>query len=100
LAEGTEAVISAEVGSPSYKVSQYDPELNDEGIRLNLDLLQERKDDAQTIGEAYRGRVTQYYNKAINPRKFQIGDWVLRKVNLMTRDPSEGKLAAKWEGPY
>ncbi len=25
---------------------------------------------------------------------------MLRKVNLMTIDPAEGKLAAKWEGPY
>jgi len=52
------------------------------------------------VGEAYRARVAKYYNKTVNARKFQVGDWVLRKVNLMTRDPTEGKLAAKWEGPY
>jgi hypothetical protein len=31
---------------------------------------------------------------------FKVGDWVLRMINLMTRDPTKGKLAAKWEGPY
>jgi hypothetical protein len=34
------------------------------------------------------------------PRKFQLGDWVLRKVSLMTKDPAEGKMGLGWEGPY
>jgi hypothetical protein len=46
LTYGTEAVIPAEVGSPSFKVVYYNPRLNDEGINLNLDLLQEKRDDA------------------------------------------------------
>ncbi len=44
--------------------------------------------------------MAKYFNKTVSPRKFQVRDWVLRKVNLMTRDPAKGKLAAKWEGPY
>jgi hypothetical protein len=52
------------------------------------------------VGEAYRARVAKYNNKAVNARKFQVGIWVHRKANLMTRDSTEGKLAAKWEGPY
>jgi hypothetical protein len=36
----------------------------------------------------------------MQPRKFQVGDWVLRKVSLMTKDLAKGKLAPKWEGPY
>jgi hypothetical protein len=39
LAYGTEAVIPVEIGSPSYRVSQYDPNHNREGISLHLDLL-------------------------------------------------------------
>ena len=36
----------------------------------------------------------------MNPREFEIGDLVLRK-NLGTMvDPTHGKLAANWEGPY
>jgi hypothetical protein len=67
---------------------------------LRLDLLQELRDDAQAVGEAYLSRVAKYYNKTVNARKFQVGDWVLKKANLMTRDSTEGMLAAKWEGPY
>jgi hypothetical protein len=100
LSYGTKAVIPVEIGFPSYRVPQYDPNYNDEGICLRLDLLQGRRDDAQEMGEAYRARVAKYYNKSVNARKFQVGDWVLKKVNLMTRYFAEGKLGAKWEGSY
>jgi hypothetical protein len=100
LTYGTDAVISIEVGSPSFRVSHYNPGLNDEGINLHLDLLQEQREEAQITWATYQGRVAQYYNKMMNPRKFQIGDWVMRKVNLITKDLLEGKLTAKWEGPY
>jgi hypothetical protein len=36
----------------------------------------------------------------VNPRKFQIRDWVIRKVNLITKDLMEGKLTTQWEGLY
>lgn len=47
LTYGSEAIIPAEVGSPSFRVSYYNPGLNDEGIKFNLDLLQERRNEAQ-----------------------------------------------------
>jgi hypothetical protein len=100
LTYGTEVVILTEIGSPSFKVAYYNPGLNDEGINLNLDLLQEERDDAQITWAAYQDRTARYFNKTVNPRKFQVGDWVLKKVNLMTKDPTEEKLAPKWEGPY
>jgi hypothetical protein len=43
LTFGTEAVIPAKVGYPSFKVSHYNPRLNDEGISLHLDLLEEKR---------------------------------------------------------
>jgi hypothetical protein len=100
LTYGTEAVIPTEIGSPNFRVAYYNPGLNDEGINLNLDLLQEERDDAQITWAAYQDRMARYFNKTVNPRKFQVGDWVLKKVNLMTKDPAKGKLAPKWEGPY
>jgi len=39
LTYGTEAVIPAEVGSPSFRVAYYNSGLNDESIKLHLDLL-------------------------------------------------------------
>lgn len=43
LAFGTEVVILVEVGVV-FRVQNYNPGLNDEEMRLNLDLLQEKRD--------------------------------------------------------
>lgn len=94
------AVIPVEVGSPSFRVTHYNPGLNEERVNLHLDLLQERREDAHTMCAAYQRRVAKYYDRKVKLREFKVGDWVLRKVNLMTREPVDGKLAPKWEGPY
>lgn len=41
LAFGSEAIIQAEVGLTSYKVSHHEERRNEEGMRLQLDLLDE-----------------------------------------------------------
>jgi len=96
----TEVVILVEVGSLTYWVEHYNPRLNNEGMRLHLDLLQERRDKAQVTMAAYQRKSKQYFNKKVRHRDFGIGDWVLRKVTLATRDPTGGKLGPKWESPY
>jgi len=90
---GVEAVIPVEVGSPSFRVAYYDPRLNDEKAKVCLDLLQEKRDDAQVTWAAYHNRTARYFNKRVVPRKFQLGDWVLRKVSLMTKI----RRKAKWD---
>ena len=44
--------------------------------------------------------MAQHYNTKVMPRQFLIGDLVLRKVTLATKDPTQGKLGPNWEGPY
>ncbi|XP_062151978.1 uncharacterized protein LOC133860372 [Alnus glutinosa] len=83
LTYGTEAVILAEVGSPSFRVAYYNPELNDENAKLHLNLLQEKRDDAQVTWAAYQNRIARYFNKLVVPKKFQLGDWILRKEILL-----------------
>jgi hypothetical protein len=100
LTYGIEAVIPVEVGSPSFHVAYYNPGLNDEKAKVYLDLLQEKRDDAQVTWAAYQSQTARYFNKQLVPKKFQLGDWVLRKVSLMMKDPTEGKMGPKWEGPY
>jgi len=72
LTYGSEAVIPTEVESPSFQISHYNPRHNDEGMKLNLDLLQERRDEAHVTWAAYQDRVVRYFNKTVNPRKFQL----------------------------
>jgi hypothetical protein len=54
LAFGTETVIPAEVGSGSFRVETFKLELNDEGLKLHLNLLPERRDQAQITMAAHQ----------------------------------------------
>ena len=44
--------------------------------------------------------MAKYYNKRVKPRRLDIGDLVLRKVTMATKDSTQGKLGPTWEGPY
>nr|GEW77218.1 hypothetical protein [Tanacetum cinerariifolium] len=62
---GTKAVIPAEIGMPTYRTAAVDTLHNDEEIRLNLDLLEERRERA-TIREAKsKLKMTKYYNARV-----------------------------------
>ncbi|XP_059428650.1 uncharacterized protein LOC132162426 [Corylus avellana] len=100
LPYGTEAVIPAEVGSRSFRVDTFNPEFNSEGLKLHLDLLQEKQDQAQITIAAYQQRVARYFNQRVKHRSFKDGDLVLEKVILAAKDAADGKLAPNWEGPY
>jgi hypothetical protein len=49
LTFGTVAVIPVEIGSGSYRVEAFQLDTNDQGLKLQLDLLQERHDQAEAI---------------------------------------------------
>jgi hypothetical protein len=49
---------------------------------------------------AYQARVSRYFNKKVSYRSFKVGDMVLCKVTIATKDLAEGKLAPDEEGPY
>jgi transposase InsO family protein len=100
LTYGIEVVIPVEVGSLSYQVKHYNPGLNEEGMRLHLDLLQEKRDEAQITMATYQQKVAKYFNKRVKHQEFKVTDWVHRKVTIATRDPTGGKLGPTWEGPY
>ena len=100
LAYRTNAVIPAEIGLTSYRVDSYNKDTNEEGLRLQLDLV----DEVQTATEQrlawYQNLIAKHYNSNVRHRDFQVGDLVLRKVMGAARDLSQGKLGPNWEGPY
>ncbi|GJW07749.1 reverse transcriptase domain-containing protein, partial [Tanacetum coccineum] len=72
LTYGTEAVIPAEIGMPTYRTTTVDVIHNDDELRLNLDLVEERRERA-----------------------------VIREAQAKLSHAVEGgKLGPKWEGPY
>ena len=100
LAYGSEAVILAEVHMASHRVKGYEVEENEVQLRLNLDLIDEVRTDAEQRTARYKNLMARQYDAMVKPRRFNIGDLVLKKVTLATRNPSYGKLGPNWEGPY
>nr|GFC03900.1 reverse transcriptase domain-containing protein [Tanacetum cinerariifolium] len=99
LTYGTEAVIPAEIKMPTYRTVIVDAVHNNEELRLNLDLLEERCKRA-TIQEAKaKLKMTNYYNARIRGVTFRPGDFVYRS-NEESHAMDLGKLGPKWEGPY
>ncbi|KAL0294165.1 UNVERIFIED_CONTAM: hypothetical protein Sradi_6900600 [Sesamum radiatum] len=97
LVYGMEAIIPAEIGEGTLQIQQYEPEINDIGRRVNLDLLGEVKDTASIRVEAYKRQMAKAYNAQVRQKNFQIGDLVWRRSDV---HGNIGKLDAKWEGPY
>ncbi|XP_008222401.1 PREDICTED: uncharacterized protein LOC103322272 [Prunus mume] len=100
LSFGTEAVALVEIGQPTYRTSIYEAEANNEQLALNLDFIDELRDQSNMRNVAYKQRIAKYYNFRVKPRAFTTGDWVMRTVSLATKNPNEGTLGPTWEGPY
>nr|XP_023887399.1 uncharacterized protein LOC111999501 [Quercus suber] len=69
-------------------------------IRLNLDLIDEIRMDAEQRVVRYKNLMARQNDAMVKPRCFNIGDLVLKKVSLAAKNPAHGKLGPKWEGPY
>ena len=87
-----------ELGQPSLRVQHYEPKYNETGLRANLALLEEMRENA-IIRMAQNKHKTAKYFGNINLRQFQPGDQVLRAS--AASDPTRNKkLDPSWEGPY
>ena len=100
LAFGTEAVALVKVGLKSPRVEFASPEHNEEALRLNLDLLEEKCEQVLRRVEDFHRKVARYYDRKVNPKSYKPGDLVLKKLLPERKDPTHGKLGPNWEGPY
>ncbi|XP_074327528.1 uncharacterized protein LOC141665444 [Apium graveolens] len=99
LAYGTEAMLPIEVGSPSHREINFDEIANEEGLRTNIELIDEVQDQAVTKMEKYNVKTREHFSKKSRVKNFQVGDLVLRDIGAS--DPTNtGKLIPKWEGSY
>ncbi|GJX96063.1 reverse transcriptase domain-containing protein [Tanacetum coccineum] len=95
----SEAVIPAEIGMPTHRTMMIREDENEDELRLNMDLLQERR-EAVAIREAkYKTKMEQYYNQKVRPTSFKPDEYVFQR-NEANRVEDQGKLGPKWEGPY
>ena len=99
LAYGAEAVVPLEISHVSPRVEAYEPETNEEGMRLALALIDEVRDEANARITEHQKRASFHYNQRVKERFFRQGDLVLRKLEA-SGVGEKGKLAPNWEGPY
>ncbi|GJU05248.1 hypothetical protein Tco_1121678 [Tanacetum coccineum] len=84
---------------PTYRTAVVDAIHNNEELRLNLDLLEERRKCA-TIHEAKaKLKITKYYNARVRGITFRPGDFVYHS-NEASHAMDGGKLGPNWEGPH
>ena len=100
LAYGSKTVIFAKVHMANHKVVKYQDKDNKEQLRLNLDLIDEVRMNVEQRIARYKNLMTRQYDAMVKPRCFNIGDLILKKVSLATRNLAHEKLGSNWEGPY
>ena len=100
LAYGSEAIIPVKVHMANHRVKKYQVEENEEQLRLNPDLIDEVRMDAKQRTAKYKNLMARQYDAMVKPRCFNIGDLVLKRVTLATRNLAYRKLGPNWEGPY
>ncbi len=70
---GTETVIPVEIRLTSFRIDIYDKESNNGQLHLNLDLLDEARDQAKAKMRAYQQRMARYYDRRVKHREFEVG---------------------------
>ncbi|GJS81625.1 reverse transcriptase domain-containing protein [Tanacetum coccineum] len=99
LTYGTEAVIPVEIGMPSLRCAEVNQVENNEGLLLNLDILEERREKAAVREAKSKAKMEKYYNARVRNITFRAKDFVYCSNEARHAKDSE-KLGPKWEGPY
>ncbi|GKD98846.1 hypothetical protein Tco_1382743 [Tanacetum coccineum] len=65
------AVIPVEIGMPSHRTMMIREDENEDELRLNMDLLQEKREEAAIREARYKTKMEQYYNKIVRATSFK-----------------------------
>nr|GEY73852.1 reverse transcriptase domain-containing protein [Tanacetum cinerariifolium] len=99
LTYGTEAMILVEIGMPTLRTAEVNMIKNDEVLEINLDLLEERREQEAIQEAKSKAKMEKYYNARVRNTSFKPRDLVYWN-NDARHAEDEGKLGPKWEGPY
>nr|GEY84242.1 reverse transcriptase domain-containing protein [Tanacetum cinerariifolium] len=89
-----EAVIPAEIGMPTLRTVEVDLVGNNKALEINLDLLEERREEAAIPEAKSKAKIEKYYNSKVRNTSFKPGDLVYRN-NDASRVEDTGKLGPK-----
>ncbi|GJW89524.1 hypothetical protein Tco_0164864 [Tanacetum coccineum] len=84
---------------PTLKTTEIDIVQNNKALKLNLDLLEEKREQAAIREVRSKAKMEKYYNSKVHNTSFKPGDLVYRS-NDASHVEDGRKLGPKWEGPY
>ena len=87
-----EAVIPLETGFPTLRSSLFNPSDNDEHLKRNLNLIEEKRENTMVQLAYYQQKLKQDYDANVKLRPLTPSDLVLRKVVGTVKNPAWGKL--------
>nr|GEX58703.1 reverse transcriptase domain-containing protein [Tanacetum cinerariifolium] len=99
LLNPAEEVILVEIGMQTLRITEVDMIKNNEALGINLDLLEEKREQAAIQEAKSKVKMEKYYNARVRNTSFRPGDLVYQN-NEASRAEDRGKLKPKWEGPY
>ena len=83
-----EVVIPLESSFPIMRSSAFTSNGNDNLLKWNLDLIEERRENAKVQLAYYQHKLKQGYDMSVKLRPLAPGDLVLRKVVENTKNPA------------
>jgi len=97
LVYGSEAMLPTEIEHKSLRVQNYSEEQSNDSRVDDLIRLEELREAAVIQSAKHQQAMRRYHARNVNPRGFNVGDFVLRKIQT-TKD--RHKLSPVWEGPF
>ncbi|XP_057790924.1 uncharacterized protein LOC131008038 [Salvia miltiorrhiza] len=97
LVYGSNAVIPAEIRLESHRVINYEPTQNEEIRRLDLDMVELKREEAQVRAAKYKSIIKAEYDRKVRQRRFWKGDLELKRADVLK---PMGKFESNWEGPF
>jgi len=89
--------LPVEIHESSPRFQSFVAEESNAERRVNLDLLEETREEARIKAKAVKRRVEHQYNSKVKSRQFQVADLVMWKPHPYEL---EHKLSPKWTGPF
>ena len=81
LVYGCDAIIPVKIQESSPRFQNFVAKDLNEERRMNLDLLDEVREEARVKAKAVKRRIERRYNTKVMPRRFRGGDLVMRKAH-------------------
>ncbi|GJX41805.1 hypothetical protein Tco_0256795 [Tanacetum coccineum] len=88
------SISEAEIGMTTLRTTEIDLTKNNEALGMNLDLIEERREQAAIQEAKSKKKMEKYYNSRVRGTSFKPGDMVYRS-NEASHARDEGKLGPK-----